>query len=109
MIWLTGVVFLNTIYLAPALAVVNNSVKPSQRTQASAMLLFVLNLVGLGGGPTMVGHLSTSFAATVGKVQGLQYGLYALIPVMGLAIICMLVAAWAMARETRMGTGGIRH
>ncbi len=109
MIWLTGVVFLNTIYLAPALAVVNNSVKPSQRTQASAMLLFVLNLVGLGGGPTMVGHLSTYFAPQVGKAEGLQYGLYALIPVMGLAIICMLVAAWAIKRETRMGTGGIRE
>jgi uncharacterized membrane protein len=73
------------------------------------MLLFVLNLVGLGGGPTMVGHLSTYYAQQVGKVHGLEYGMYALVPVMGLAIVCMLVAAWAIKRETRMGTGGIRE
>jgi hypothetical protein len=39
---------------------VNNSVKPSQRTMSSAILLMVLNFIGLGGGPTLVGALSTS-------------------------------------------------
>ena len=42
--------------LAPALAVVQNAVPPGQRTMAGAILLFVLNLVGLGGGPIFLGR-----------------------------------------------------
>lgn len=52
---------LNNAYLAPALAVVQNSVKPEQRTMSGALLLMVLNLIGLGLGPTFVGTMSTSF------------------------------------------------
>jgi predicted MFS family arabinose efflux permease len=57
---------LNNTYLAPALAVVQNSVKPSQRTMSGALLLLVLNLVGLGLGPTFVGELSSHF--TLGNI-----------------------------------------
>jgi predicted MFS family arabinose efflux permease len=59
---LAGPTFFTIMYLAPALAVVQNSVKPSQRTMAGALLLMVLNIIGLGGGPTMVGILSTMFS-----------------------------------------------
>jgi MFS family permease len=52
---------LNNCYLAPALAVVQNSVKPSQRTMSGALLLMVLNLIGLGLGPTYIGEMSTRF------------------------------------------------
>ena len=55
---------LNIFYLAPALALVNNSVKASQRTMSSAILLMILNFIGLGAGPTIVGELSTFFAKT---------------------------------------------
>ncbi len=72
--------FLTIMYLAPALAVVQNSVKPSQRTMAGALLLMVLNIIGLGGGPTMVGILSTEFGAQraataldITKEQATQY------------------------------------
>lgn len=57
---------LNNTYLAPALAVVQNSVKPEQRTMSGALLLLVLNLIGLGLGPTFVGTMSTHFT-----VQGI--------------------------------------
>jgi hypothetical protein len=52
---------LNNTYLAPALAVVQNAVKPEQRTMSGALLLMVLNLIGLGLGPTFVGTMSTNF------------------------------------------------
>lgn len=52
---------LNNTYLAPALAVVQNSVKPEQRTMSGALLLMVLNLIGLGLGPTFIGEMSTHF------------------------------------------------
>jgi len=65
--WQTSIMFLtiqvlfSTFYLAPALAIVQNSMRPSQRTLAGALLLLVLNLVGLGLGPTFVGMMSTDF------------------------------------------------
>lgn len=54
--------FLTIMYLPPALALVQNSVAPSQRTMAGALLLMVLNIIGLGGGPTMVGMLNDFFS-----------------------------------------------
>ncbi|HEX4181641.1 MAG TPA: MFS transporter, partial [Caulobacteraceae bacterium] len=53
-------------YLAPALAVVQNAVPPAQRGASSAVLLFVLNLIGLGGGPVFVGRMSDFFKPSYG-------------------------------------------
>ena len=61
------------MYLAPALAVVQNAVPPGSRTMAGAILLFVLNLVGLGGGPTFLGYISDK-AIPVHGAHSLLYG-----------------------------------
>ncbi len=47
-----------TIYLGPSLAMVQALVPLRMRTVASAILLFVINIIGLGFGPQMVGVLS---------------------------------------------------
>lgn len=100
MIWLIGPVLLNTVYLAPALAVVQNSVKPSQRTMSGALLLFVLNLIGLGLGPTFVGYMATSvYEPIFGKEHSLEHALLALTPFYVLSIVCHLLEAWALKRE----------
>jgi len=57
---LSAPTFLTIMYLAPALALIQNSVKPSQRTMAGAILLMVLNMIGLGGGPTLAGAMSSN-------------------------------------------------
>jgi sugar phosphate permease len=59
LVFLAVPTMLNNTYLAPALALVQNSVKPSQRTMSGALLLMVLNLIGLGLGPTFIGEMST--------------------------------------------------
>lgn len=50
-------------FLGPTLGVVQNLVSVRRRATATAILFFVLNLVGLGGGPTLAGlvidHLSS--------------------------------------------------
>jgi MFS family permease len=48
--------FLNIFYLAPAIAVVVNTVSPARRTMASALLLLLLNGLGFGLGPTASGR-----------------------------------------------------
>ena len=91
---------LNNMYLAPALAVVQNAVAPAQRTMAGAMLLFVLNLIGLGGGPVYVGIISDYAKAHYGT-HSLVVGYAAIIPVMLLTIGAHLLAAAAVARDDK--------
>ncbi len=49
---------LTPLYLGPALAVTHNLVAANSRAFASAILFFILNLIGLGMGPMVVGILS---------------------------------------------------
>jgi MFS family permease len=51
----------------PSYAATQNLVPPHMRALASAILLFFLNLIGLGAGPFAVGWLSDVFAPSFGK------------------------------------------
>ncbi|MDB5434727.1 MAG: major facilitator superfamily 1 [Phenylobacterium sp.] len=92
---------LNNMYLAPALAVVQNAVPPGQRTMAGAILLFVLNLIGLGGGPIFLGHVSDLAKPRYGE-HSLLIGYAALAPVIVIAIVAHLAAASSIARDKRL-------
>ncbi|HMP55400.1 MAG TPA: MFS transporter [Novosphingobium sp.] len=73
-------------YLPSALAIVQNSVSPAERSTASAILLFIINIVGLGGGPLFVGAISDA-AARDGLAEPLQLAMFMLAPVFLLAAI----------------------
>lgn len=90
-----------TMYLAPALAVVQNAVPPGQRTMAGAILLFVLNLIGLGGGPVFLGRVSDAAKPHYGD-HSLLVGYAALLPVIVLVVIAHLVTASSIARDKRL-------
>jgi MFS family permease len=92
---------LNNMYLAPALAVVQNAVPPARRTISGAMLLFVLNLVGLGGGPLFVGRISDLAKPEWGD-RSLAVGFAALIPVVVITILMHLAAAASIGRDKRL-------
>jgi len=53
--------FLSAAYLGAVLAVSHNLVSGRMRALTSAVLFFVLNLIGLGLGPVAVGFLSDTF------------------------------------------------
>jgi predicted MFS family arabinose efflux permease len=92
---------LNNMYLAPGLAVVQNAVPPGHRTMAGAIMLFVLNLIGLGGGPIFVGRVSDAAKPHYGD-HSLLVGYAALAPVIVLVIIMHLVTARSIARDQRL-------
>lgn len=50
-------------WIAPSYAAVQNLVPSHWRTQASALLLLVFNLLGLGLGPLLVGMLSDGLSS----------------------------------------------
>jgi MFS family permease len=92
---------LNNMYLAPALAVVQNAVPPGQRTMAGAILLFILNLIGLGGGPLFLGRVSDMAKPHYGN-HSLLVGYAALAPVIVVVILMHLVTAASLARDKRL-------
>lgn len=77
--------FLNYFYLTPAVTLVQNSVAPRQRTLAGAVLLLIMNLIGLGLGPTWLGMASDWFKASH-PANSLQLAFYTLVPFYLLAI-----------------------
>jgi predicted MFS family arabinose efflux permease len=98
--FLIGPVFLNFFYLSPAVTLVQQEVAPNQRVLSGALLLLVMNLVGLGLGPTFVGAASDYFKAH-GYPHSLQLAFYALLPLYGLAIVLFLWLAAVLRREAR--------
>jgi predicted MFS family arabinose efflux permease len=91
----------NNMYLAPALAVVQNAVSPARRAISGAVLLFLLNLIGLGGGPTYVGWMSDHLKPVHG-LSPLQMGLMALVPIILITVISHLISGWAIGRDTML-------
>ena len=89
---------LNYFYLSPAVALVQEEVKPNERVLAGALLLLVMNLVGLGLGPTWLGAASDWFAAH-GHDRPLQSAFYTLVPFYALAILLFLMLARAIRKE----------
>ncbi|WP_200911074.1 spinster family MFS transporter [Sphingomonas sp. Leaf25] len=93
---------LNYFYLSPAVAFVQESVPPAQRVMAGALLLLVMNLIGLGLGPTYLGAASDWFASA-GHARPLQMAFYTLLPFYAVAVLLFLALARAIGRETLAG------
>jgi MFS family permease len=71
--------FLATVYLGNTLAMVHGLVGSRMRALASAILFFVLNLIGLGLGPWSVGVLSDYLEPSLG-VESLRTALIYVVP-----------------------------
>ena len=98
LIFLTGALMLNYFYLSSSVALVQEEVRPDQRVMSGALLLLVMNFIGLGLGPTWVGAASDWFAAR-GAPHALQSALYTLTPFYGIAILLFLWLARTIRRE----------
>jgi len=89
--------FLNYFYLTPAVTLVQNAVPARQRTLAGAVLLLIMNLIGLGFGPTWLGAMSDYFRPTHPE-HSLQLAFYTLIPFYVIAIVLHLLLARRLKR-----------
>ncbi|RHW19485.1 MFS transporter [Sphingomonas gilva] len=95
---LAVVMVFNYFYLSASVALVQEEVKPNQRVLSGALLLLVMNFIGLGLGPTWVGLASDWFMAQ-GDTQSLQSALYTLAPFYLVAIALFLRLARLLRRE----------
>jgi MFS family permease len=87
-----------TMWLAPALTIIQNSVLPSQRGTASAIMLFLSGIFGLSGGPVMVGWISDR-AAEANYAPALTIGMACLAPFFILAAGAHLMSGRALGQS----------
>ena len=84
--------FAGTLWLGPTLAMTHGIVSLRMRAVASAILFFILNLIGLGLGPLFTGVMSDVLAPTFGK-ESLRVAL----------MLTMCVSFWSAFHYWRAG------
>lgn len=108
LLFLLGPTFLNYFYLSSCVTLVQEEVRPEQRVMSGALLLLVMNLIGLGLGPTFVGAASDWFRASHPD-NSLQMALYTLVPFYFIAICLFLWLARVLGRPSPSSTHGSAH
>jgi MFS family permease len=86
---------LSYFWLAPAITAVQHLVPAESRATASALFLLINNLIGLGGGASLIGALSTGLAPHYGA-QALRYAMLASLGLYVLAALLMAAAGPAL-------------
>lgn len=94
--------FLNSFFLPATVTFVQSEVAPDARVISGALLLLVMNLVGLGLGPTFVGIASDFFRADYGG-HSLRMAFYALAPMYLIAALLFLWLARLIKRSSATG------
>jgi len=107
LVFLTVPMFLNSFFLPATVAFVQDEVSPDKRVISGALLLLVMNFIGLGLGPTYVGMASDFFHAAWGA-HSLQAALYALTPMYLIAALLFVWLARLIVRTERSSTGDAR-
>ncbi|MBL8554851.1 MAG: MFS transporter [Phenylobacterium sp.] len=88
----------STIYVAPALALVQNLSPVAARATVTALVLLAFNIVGQGGGPLAVGMLSDGLAGR-GAADPLRIAMIALAPVAALSALAYFALARVVLRD----------
>jgi predicted MFS family arabinose efflux permease len=97
-----GLMFIVTIlintYLGPCLAISHSLVPPAMRALTSAILFFVLNLIGLGMGPLTAGILSDYFTEAHGA-DGLRYAMLVVGLIASVGVLMFVLASRSLPRD----------
>jgi MFS family permease len=98
--------FLGAMYLGPTFAMAQGLATAQMRALVSAILLFVINLVGLGLGPQVVGMLSDGLRASLGA-ESVRYALlYVVLLGAGWSTLHYVLAARTLREDLRSGDRG---
>lgn len=92
-------VFIGAIWYGPVFASAQTLVQPRTRATASAVLLFMINLIGLGLGPLSVGLVSDALAVTMGPAEGIRWSIIIFGVVGGLAAIAFFMSARTLREQ----------
>jgi len=99
--FLLGPYCFNFFYLSSSVTLTQEEVRPDQRVTSGALLLLIMNLMGMGIGPTFVGAASDYFHASHPH-NSLQLAFWLLVPFYAIAIAIFLWLARVLRREALM-------
>jgi MFS family permease len=89
---------LGLAWLGPTICAIQHLVPPDMRALASALFLFITNLIGLGLGSLLIGRLSDHFAAEYGN-ESLRHAILSGTGFYLLSMVLFLLAARRLTRE----------
>ncbi|HVS93608.1 MAG TPA: MFS transporter [Mucilaginibacter sp.] len=92
---------LQSVYLGPALSVAHSLVPASMRAITSAVYFLVINLVGLGFGPVIVGFISDQLKPTMG-VESLRWALSIIMPVALVSAMLFFTTAKKLVADLKL-------
>jgi predicted MFS family arabinose efflux permease len=97
--------FLINLYTGPTFAIVQTLAPPDMRAAASALLLFIINIIGLVLGPTMVGFLSDllQVGLQLSDIDSLRYAMCICALVYAISFCNYLFAARSLAADLAAG------
>jgi predicted MFS family arabinose efflux permease len=92
---------LNSLWYGPVYAAVQSIVPPRLRATAVAIMLFIVNMIGLGLGPLTMGLVSDYFATAMGygPAEGLRWALLTTALVGLIALVSFLMARRTIREE----------
>jgi len=102
---LTVLLFTSGMYLGPCFAIAQTLAPVNARAMSTALFFFVLNIIALGGGPTIIGLLSNHFTESMGGAEALRFSLALLVIPYVLSILTFywsskkITADWAEAEK----------
>lgn len=78
---LTFLLFTSGFYFGPCFAMAQTLAPVNARAMSTALFFFVLNIIALGGGPTLTGIISQALIPSLGETEALRQALvYLLVP-----------------------------
>lgn len=92
-------ILLTSLWYGPVFASVQSLVQPRTRATAAAVLLFVINIVGLGFGPLLVGILSDVLGARLGAADGLRWSIIVMAFVGTLSLVSFVMASRTLRQQ----------
>ncbi|MDB2331601.1 MFS transporter [Alteromonas sp.] len=99
---MTFLLFTSGSYLGPSFAMAQTLAPINVRAMSTALFFFVLNIIALGGGPTLTGIISQALVPSLGEVEALRQALlYLLIPY-GLSIVVFLWTSTKIVKDWEM-------
>ncbi|QPG06708.1 MFS transporter [Salinimonas marina] len=102
---LTFLLFTSGSYLGPCFAMAQTLAPGNIRAMSTALFFFVLNIIALGGGPTLTGIVSQALVPALGETEALRQALmYLLIPY-GLSILVFLWTSTKIAKDWERSAG----
>lgn len=94
---------LSLAWLGPVIGAINGLVPPHMRATASAMFLFINNLIGLGLGTLVIGTISDALKAQYGG-EALRYSAMATTLLYVVSALLMGLAALRLGRDSQPAT-----